>query len=67
VSDFTEKLKETLGAAASVCRAVLGVPDYERYLAHVRVHHPDETPLSREEFFARRQTDRYERPGSRCC
>ena len=64
---LVERLTGGLRSAARVCRAVLGVPDYERYVEHVRTHHPGTEPLSRDEFLRRRQSDRYERPGSRCC
>jgi uncharacterized short protein YbdD (DUF466 family) len=53
--------------AADVLRQLLGVPDYEKYVAHVRDHHPGETPLSREEFTRRRMDERYAKPGSKCC
>jgi uncharacterized short protein YbdD (DUF466 family) len=43
------------------------VPDYDRYLAHMREHHPEDVPLSHDEFIRQRQIDRYSRPGSRCC
>jgi uncharacterized short protein YbdD (DUF466 family) len=46
---------------------VIGVPDYERYVAHLRTHHPDQVPMSKDEFVLQRQHDRYSRPGSRCC
>lgn len=46
---------------------VAGAPDYERYLAHMRMHHPDEVPLSAAELLARRHRARLERPGGRCC
>jgi Uncharacterized small protein len=48
-------------------RFMIGVPDYERYVEHLRAHHPEERPLSREEFAAQRMNDRYSRPGARCC
>jgi uncharacterized short protein YbdD (DUF466 family) len=48
-------------------RAIIGVPDYARYLAHQRAKHPDVTPLSREEFARERERARYEGTGSRCC
>ena len=48
-------------------RAIIGVPDYARYLAHQRSRHPDATPLSREEFVRERVRARYEGTGSRCC
>jgi uncharacterized short protein YbdD (DUF466 family) len=48
-------------------RAIVGAPDYARYLAHQRAKHPDATPLSREEFARERERARYEGTGSRCC
>jgi uncharacterized short protein YbdD (DUF466 family) len=48
-------------------RRIIGAPDYERYVAHMRARHPGETPLSRAEFERRCLDDRYGRPGSRCC
>jgi uncharacterized short protein YbdD (DUF466 family) len=50
----------------AVIRTILGVPDYQRYLAHVRSAHPGEQPLSEEEFF-RRQLEGRAKPGARCC
>ena len=66
-ADVRQAIRERLRRGARVVRAILGVPDYERYLAHVRAHHPDAVPLSREEFVRHRLAERYERPGSRCC
>jgi uncharacterized short protein YbdD (DUF466 family) len=45
---------------------MLGVPDYDAYVAHVTAAHPDRAPLSKEDFFRERQAARY---GSvlRCC
>jgi uncharacterized short protein YbdD (DUF466 family) len=48
-------------------RFVIGAPDYERYLEHLRAHHPEKRPLTREEFVDQRMNDRYSRPGARCC
>ena len=53
--------------AAAVLRAVIGAPDYERYLAHVAQRHPGCAPLSRDEFARDALARRYDRPGSRCC
>jgi uncharacterized short protein YbdD (DUF466 family) len=52
---------------AAVLRAIVGVPDYERYLAHMRARHPRADVLSSREFFAMRQRERFEKPGGRCC
>jgi uncharacterized short protein YbdD (DUF466 family) len=57
-------------AIATLRRAVhqvIGAPDYERYLEHVRACHPDRAPMTREEFARERLEARYNRPGSRCC
>jgi uncharacterized short protein YbdD (DUF466 family) len=56
-----------LARAVSILRAVVGAPDYARYLAHVRAKHPETTPLSREQFARERERARYEGSGSRCC
>jgi uncharacterized short protein YbdD (DUF466 family) len=53
--------------SASFIRAVLGVPDYGRYLAHMRSAHPGDRVMSETEFNHTRMNDRYNRPGSRCC
>jgi uncharacterized short protein YbdD (DUF466 family) len=53
--------------AASVLRAVLGVPDYERYLTHMRTAHPGDRVMSETEYRVTRMNDRYNRAGSKCC
>jgi uncharacterized short protein YbdD (DUF466 family) len=52
---------------AAVLRRIIGVPDYEAYLAHVRAHHPGQEPLSERDFHREQLTAKYSRPGSRCC
>lgn len=56
-----------LAAIARALHRVLGAPDYDAYLAHLREHHPGELPLSRGEFTRERLRERYERVGGRCC
>lgn len=46
---------------------VVGIPDYERYLAHHAAHHPGEPVLSRRQFFERAIDHKYCRSGPRCC
>ena len=48
-------------------RRIIGVPDYEAYLAHVCAHHPGDEPITRDAFARDALARRYERPGSRCC
>ena len=54
-------------ALARLVAAIIGAPDYERYLDHVRRVHPGATPLSRGELLLARQRARLEQPGNRCC
>ncbi|MDO8500844.1 MAG: YbdD/YjiX family protein [Gemmatimonadaceae bacterium] len=62
------QLAVRLAEVARVMRAILGAPDYERYVAHVTHCHPDREPImSRDQFMRERMDTRYTRPGSRCC
>jgi uncharacterized short protein YbdD (DUF466 family) len=53
---------------AQSLRLMVGLPDYEAYLTHMRGAHPDQPPMSFEAFFRERQQARYggARAG-RCC
>ena len=53
--------------ASVIVRRMIGVPDYDAYLAHHARHHGGGTALSREAFSGEMLARRYERPGSRCC
>ena len=46
---------------------LFGIPDYERYAAHLASHHPGDPVLSRREFYARSIDRKYCRSGPRCC
>lgn len=51
-------------------RLMVGVPDYDAYVAHRKKAHPDEPIMSYEAFFKERQSSRYGENGgriSRCC
>ena len=49
-------------------RLMVGVPDYDAYVAHLREKHPDVRPLTREDFVRAAQDRRYGRGGGgRCC
>lgn len=56
-----------LGQAA---RLMVGVPDYDNYVQHMKLTHPELPVMTYEEFFRERQEARYGgadgRPG-RCC
>jgi uncharacterized short protein YbdD (DUF466 family) len=54
-----------LGQAA---RLMVGIPDYQAYVTHMRDKHPDQPCLSYEEFFRNRQQARYTGKGAgKCC
>ena len=65
--EAVQSARDRLERAACVVRRIIGVPDYDRYVAHVRAHHPGIEPLTEEEFVRQRLADRYSRPGTRCC
>lgn len=54
---------------AQAARLMIGVPDYDNYLAHMKSQHPDQPVMSREEFFRNRLNARYGGKGQvgRCC
>ncbi len=59
------RLAQRTRAAAEL---VVGVPDYDAYLAHLAATHPGETAMSRKAFFRARQAARYGAGGGlRCC
>ena len=64
---MTAELARLVSRVARTVRTVIGAPDYDHYLAHLRERHLDEKPLSHAEFANQRMNDRYSRPGSRCC
>ena len=67
VPNGTGAVMNWLRRAARVVRTVVGAPDYDQYVAHMRDHHPECEPASRDEFMHQRLESRYSRPGARCC
>lgn len=51
--DTLSKAGKYLGQTAKM---MIGVPDYDNYVEHMRITHPDQTPMTYEEFFRERQT-----------
>lgn len=45
--------------AQQTARLMVGVPDYDTYVAHRRANHPDAPIMTYEEFFRERQEARY--------
>ena len=59
--------REALAKAARTARLMVGVPDYDTYLAHRRAEHPTEPAMSRAEFHRERTERRFGEGTSRCC
>jgi uncharacterized short protein YbdD (DUF466 family) len=51
----------------SSMKALVGMPDYDRYVEHRRVCHPGEPILSRQEHYVEYVQRRYGTGGGRCC
>lgn len=62
------KAGKYLGQMANL---MVGIPDYDNYVQHVKLNHPDQEPMTYEEFFKERQEARYGGKGGtggfRCC
>jgi uncharacterized short protein YbdD (DUF466 family) len=63
---MNDRTRERLAAIRRGYRQLFGIPDYERYVAHMAERHPGEPVLSRRDFCARAIDRKYEK-GGRCC
>jgi uncharacterized short protein YbdD (DUF466 family) len=64
---FLIKCRRTRARVAAVLVQMIGAPDYQRYVAHVRACHSGVEPLGWDEFYRARLEERYNKPGARCC
>jgi uncharacterized short protein YbdD (DUF466 family) len=53
--------------AVQTARLLIGVPDYDTYVEHMRLRHPERPVMSYAEFFDERMRARYRGGGGRCC
>lgn len=61
-------MKGWLQRAQRLGAMMVGMPDYDAYLRHMREHHPGEPAMGRTAFFRDRQEARYGgRNGGKCC
>ena len=59
-------IKSALGYAWRYLKEISGENAYDHYLAVHNSTHPGKSPMSRAEFYRRRQDELYNNPGSRC-
>lgn len=67
VRAWRETVKGCWRRAVQTARLMIGVPDYDTYVEHMRRHHPERPVMSYEEFFNNRLQARYRNGGGRCC
>jgi uncharacterized short protein YbdD (DUF466 family) len=70
LAPLTQSVEQAGRYLAQGLRLMVGVPDYGTYCAHMAATHPDQPPMSYEDFFRERQQARYGGgPGrvGRCC
>ncbi|MHB8622960.1 MAG: YbdD/YjiX family protein [Sulfuricaulis sp.] len=53
------KLQRLRRGAVQMARLMVGIPDYQTYVQHRKMHHPQEPVMTYEEFFRERQNARY--------
>jgi uncharacterized short protein YbdD (DUF466 family) len=56
-----------IGRLRQSLRLMVGVPEYDTYVAHMRTTHPDQPVMPYQEFFRERQEARYGGKVGRCC
>lgn len=61
------RLRRLLGDTRVSVVRVLGIPDYDAYVAHFAAAHPGTKPLERDQFIRERLEARYSKVGTRCC
>lgn len=65
-----KQIKYALSYRKQFISLLVGVPSYETYVEHMKLHHPTEPVLSRKQFFCEAQEARYNAKDgkvSRCC
>lgn len=67
--DGSSRFAAFLRCACDGARLMVGVPNYETYVAHVSRRHPGQPIITYTEFFRQRQNARYggQGGGFRCC
>jgi len=67
VSAIMPAMRKIWSDCSAAARRIIGIPDYDAYVAHLRARHPDRPIPDRAAFFAERQRARYSGAGGRCC
>lgn len=54
-----KKWKKFIHMLSESLLTIAGAPNYERYLEHLKKHHPEQTPLSKKEFYRKMNDEKY--------
>jgi uncharacterized short protein YbdD (DUF466 family) len=66
-SDLGGELRSAGRYLGQALRLMVGLPDYDTYVAHMRATHPDQPVMTYEAFFRDRQNARYGSGAGKCC
>jgi uncharacterized short protein YbdD (DUF466 family) len=67
-SGWTQEVAQAGRYLAQSFRLMVGLPNYDTYVKHMALTHPDQPAMSYEDFFRERQQARYGGKGrSSCC
>lgn len=56
---ISARLNRLQSIAKKTALLMIGVPDYNNYLEHMQLHHPELPKMTKAEFFQRAQEGRY--------
>lgn len=64
---FVERIATLYRRSDRFFHLLVGLPSYDKYVEHMKIHHPDEVPKSRKEFFKEALDKKYGAGGAKCC
>ncbi|HEX5122462.1 MAG TPA: YbdD/YjiX family protein [Rhodanobacteraceae bacterium] len=64
---MSARIVRAWSSIVAAARRIAGIPDYDAYVAHLKLHHPERAIPTARDFFAERQQARYRAGGGRCC
>lgn len=64
---FVERIATLYRRSDRFFHLLVGLPSYDKYVEHMKIHHPDEVPKSRKEFFKETLDKKYGAGGAKCC
>ncbi|WP_334095413.1 KCU-star family selenoprotein [Helicobacter typhlonius] len=61
-----QKIKLLYKRSDRFLHLLVGMPSYDKYVEHMRIHHPDEIPKTQKEFFAEALEAKYGAGSTKC-